>query len=133
VLVVEDDAATRDLLQRNLERDGWTVALAANGRLGLDALATKPAELILLDLMMPEMDGFEFLDELRRRSECRQIPVGVITSKDLTEEDRRRLNGGVARIIQKGTLSFDELLATIHSLAPAGASARTEVKIPSAG
>ena len=79
--------------------------------------------MILLDLMMPEMDGFEFLDELRRRPEWRHIPVVVITSKDLTEEDRRRLNGGVARIIQKGTLRFDELLTTIRSLAPTEAKA----------
>ena len=96
------------------------MALAGNGRVALDSLAAKPAEIILLDLMMPEMDGFEFLDELRRRPEWRRIPVVVITSKDLTEEDRRRLNGGVARIIQKGTLSFDELLGTIRSLAAAG-------------
>lgn len=119
-LVVEDDLPTQDLLKRNLERDGWSVALAGNGRIALETLAAQPAHLILLDLMMPEMDGFEFLDQLRRVPEWRKLPVVVITSKDLTEEDRRRLNGGVARIIQKGALSFDELLASIRSLAQAG-------------
>jgi DNA-binding response OmpR family regulator len=120
LLVVEDEAATRELLQRNLERDGWSVALAANGRVALDALAARPPEIILLDLLMPEMDGFEFLDELRRRPEWHNIPVVVITSKDLTAEDRRRLNGGVARIIQKGTLSLDELVAAVRALVAIG-------------
>jgi signal transduction histidine kinase/DNA-binding response OmpR family regulator len=117
VLVIEDDAATRELLQRNLERDGWSVALAGNGRVALATLAAEPVAIILLDLLMPEMDGFEFLDELRRRPDWRRIPVVVITSKDLTEEDRRHLNGGVARIIQKGALSFDELLGAVRALA----------------
>ncbi len=115
-LVVEDEPATQELLQRNLERDGWSVALAANGRMAIEALAARPPEIILLDLLMPEMDGFEFLDELRRRPEWHRIPVAVITSKDLTAEDRRRLNGRVARIIQKGTLSLDELAATVRAL-----------------
>ena len=117
VLVIEDDAATRELLQRNLERDGWPVALAVNGRVALATLAAEPVAIILLDLLMPEMDGFEFLDELRRRPDWRRIPVVVITSKELTEEDRRHLNGGVARIIQKGALSFDELLRAVRALA----------------
>ena len=64
--------------------------------------------MIILDLMMPEMDGFEFMDELRRRPAWQDIPVVVITAKDLTEEDRDRLNGGVERIIQKS--DRDEML-----------------------
>ena len=64
--------------------------------------------MIILDLMMPTMDGFEFLDELRRRPEWQDIPVVVITAKDLTDEDRDRLNGGVERIIQKS--DRDEML-----------------------
>ena len=64
--------------------------------------------MIILDLMMPKMDGFEFLDELRRRPDWQNIPVVVITAKDLTDEDRDRLNGGVERIIQKS--DRDEML-----------------------
>ena len=64
--------------------------------------------MIILDLMMPKMDGFEFLDELRSRPDWQDIPVVVITAKDLTEKDRARLNGGVERIIQKS--DRDEML-----------------------
>ena len=130
VLVVEDDAATRELLERNLERDGWSVALADNGRAALAILAARPVAIILLDLLMPEMDGFEFLDELRRRPEWRRIPVVVITSKDLTEADRRRLNGGVARIVQKGTLSFDELLGAMRALVAGASTAAPPPVVP---
>jgi signal transduction histidine kinase/DNA-binding response OmpR family regulator len=116
VLLVEDDPNTRDMLRRSMEKDGWTVTEAANGKLGLEALADPPPALILLDLMMPEMDGFTFMEELRARPGCRGIPVIVITAKDLTEDDRRRLNGEVARILQKGMTSTDEMLTAIRAL-----------------
>jgi CheY-like chemotaxis protein len=72
--------------------------------------------IILLDLMMPEMDGFEFMGELRTRNGCRMVPVIVITARDLTAEDRERLNGEVSRIIQKGATSTEELLAEVRTL-----------------
>jgi CheY-like chemotaxis protein len=72
--------------------------------------------LILLDLMMPMMDGFEFLDELRKHAAWRSIPVLVITAKDLTAEDRRRLDGRVNKIIQKAACSREELLAEVREL-----------------
>ncbi len=116
VLVIEDDPSAREMLRRTLEKDGWQVVEAQNGKVGLVKLdATVPA-LILLDLMMPEMDGFEFMDALRRRGDAERIPVIVITAKDLTEEDRRRLNGGVERIIQKGATSQDEVLELVRAL-----------------
>jgi CheY-like chemotaxis protein len=116
VLVIEDDAAMRDMLRRTLEKDGWQVAEAQNGKVGLAQLEAGPPALILLDLMMPEMDGFEFMDALRRRGDEKRIPVIVITAKDLTEEDHRRLNGGVERIIQKGATSPAEVLALVRTL-----------------
>jgi CheY-like chemotaxis protein len=119
VLVVEDDTATRDIFRRSMENDGWTVAEAANGRLGLEAINDRLPSLILLDLMMPEMDGFSFMEELRARPAARGVPVIVITARDLTEEDRRRLNGEVARILQKGTTSLDDILAAVRSLVAA--------------
>ena len=116
VLVVEDDAPTRALLGRALTKAGWTVADAENGRVALEWIAgTRPA-LVLLDLMMPEMDGFEFLDTLRKDETRRDIPVVVITAKTLTEDDRRRLNGGVERVVQKRTLDTDVLLAEVRAL-----------------
>ena len=116
VLVVEDDAPTRALLVRALSGAGWTVVEAANGRLALEAIAESTPNLVLLDLMMPEMDGFEFLDVLRREESRRSIPVVVITAKSLTEHDRRRLNGDVARVVQKHSLDAEALLAEVRSV-----------------
>ncbi len=116
VLVVEDDANTRDMLVRNLQKEGWQTAVAGNGQLGLAAVVKAIPQLILLDLMMPEMDGFEFLTELRKREGCERIPVVVITAKDLTPEDRRRLNGQVTRILQKTATTREEMLTEVRHL-----------------
>jgi CheY-like chemotaxis protein len=116
ILVVEDDPATRDSLRRALEPLGWAVDEAENGQIGLARVERSRPEVIVLDLMMPEMDGFEFISELRRREEWRSIPVVVITAKDLTTEDHRRLNGYVAATVQKSTYSQEELLAEVRDL-----------------
>ena len=79
--------------------------------------------LILLDLMMPEMDGFEFLSALRRGEAWRGIPVVVVTAKDLTPEERQRLNGHVERILAKGALGPEALLAEVRELVAAPRSA----------
>jgi CheY-like chemotaxis protein len=110
VLVVEDDPATREGLARLLEIEGWSVLQAENGRVALERMAVTPPELILLDLLMPEMDGFEFLRKLRKAPAWRSIPVVVITAKDLTEEDHLQLNGHVRMILEKGAYSRVELL-----------------------
>ena len=115
-LIVDDDPASRDMLRRLLEGDHWTVVEAENGRVALSWLAEEDPSVILLDLMMPEMDGFGLLEELHRHDRLRSIPVIVITAKDLTEEDRSRLNGGVARVIEKGAYKRDELLAYVTSV-----------------
>jgi CheY-like chemotaxis protein len=101
VLVVDDDDMGRKAVRAALQQDGWNVTEAENGRRALDELAKDLPSAIVLDLMMPEMDGFTFLDEVRRKPEWRAIPVVVITAKDLTAEERSRLNGGVERIIAK--------------------------------
>jgi signal transduction histidine kinase/DNA-binding response OmpR family regulator len=119
VLIVEDDDGTRDLLRKTLERGGWNVAEAQNGRIALDRIRDAQPDLILLDLMMPEMDGFEFLTELRKEPDWRTIPVVVITAKSLTQEDRDRLSGGVMRILQKGSYSRHELLDEVRRLVTA--------------
>ncbi|MCL4818816.1 MAG: response regulator [Vicinamibacteria bacterium] len=117
LLVVEDDAATRELVRRTLEADGWSVAEAENGRVALERVAERMPSLILLDLMMPEMDGFEFVAELRKKPEWTGIPVVVVTAKDVTEEDRARLDGQVKRIVQKGGLSREDLAREIRRMA----------------
>lgn len=115
VLVVEDDPDTRTILKSTLEKDGWSVQVAENGRVALEQARGGLPGLVLLDLMMPEMDGFTFLEELRRWPEARNIPVIVLTAKDLTAEDRRRLNGYVELVVQKGS-STEALLAEVREL-----------------
>ena len=113
LLVVEDDEATRTLVRRTLEKRGCHIAEAENGRLALDCLDKITPDVILLDLMMPEMDGFEFLAEVQKNESWRHIPVIVITAKTLTEEDHTRLKGGVSEILHKGDESFERLLVDV--------------------
>jgi len=120
VLVVEDDAPTREVIKRSLERDGWSVNEADNGRRGLQSVARQVPDLILLDLMMPEMDGFEFVAELRKSESGRRIPVVVVTAKEITEEDRRRLNGQVRRVLHKGSFSREELSSELRRALESG-------------
>ncbi len=120
-LVVDDEPQAREVLRRGLERAGWRVAEAENGRAALERLAETPPQLILLDLMMPEMDGFEFVAKLREKERWRSIPVLVITAKDLTAEERTRLEGRVSKILQKGSYSREDLLAEIRTLVGARA------------
>jgi CheY-like chemotaxis protein len=116
VLVVDDDEGTRALMRGVLERDGWTVAEAENGRVALEMTARERPSLVLLDLRMPVMDGFEVVAELRRRPESARVPIVVMTARDLSDEDRRRLNGGVERVLQKASLSREELLEVLRDI-----------------
>ncbi len=117
VLIVEDDASTREVLDRSLSRQGWRVEQAENGRDALDRTTEDhPPGLILLDLMMPEMNGFEFLETIRKRRKWREVPVIVLTSKDLTPEEYLRLRGNVARIVQKGAYTQHELRSEIRRI-----------------
>jgi signal transduction histidine kinase/DNA-binding response OmpR family regulator len=115
VLIVEDDPDTRDILKSTLEKDGWKVETAENGRVALERIAGALPGLVLLDLMMPEMDGLTFLEEFRRRPEGRAVPVIVLTAKDLTPEERRRLSGYVERVVGKGSRT-DSLLKEVREL-----------------
>jgi len=114
VLLVEDDPATREMMARTLEKADWRVSEAGNGREALDRLAQETPQLILLDLMMPVMDGFDFLLEMRANADWQNIPVIVLTAKDLTEEDRRLLSGRVEQIVDKGACAHEQLVDLIH-------------------
>jgi Na+/proline symporter/signal transduction histidine kinase/DNA-binding response OmpR family regulator len=116
VLLIEDDDEIRTMMQRMLQKEGWLVIEAENGRVGLEQLAHQVPDLIVLDLMMPEMDGFAFMAEVRRHPVWRTIPVIVVSAMDLTAEDRNRLNGQVSSILQKGAHTRDELLREVRSL-----------------
>jgi PAS domain S-box-containing protein len=119
IMIVEDDLPTRQMMRRTLEKEGWAVAEAENGRAALKRVVEHRPEVILLDLMMPEMDGFEFVSELQKHQEWRSIPVVVVTAKDITVEDRLRLNGYVEKILQKGAYSRNELLTEVRNLVAA--------------
>ncbi len=122
VLVVDDDADFRNLARRTLEREGYTVIEAENGRAALDRLRDAVPGVVLLDLMMPEMDGFDFVAAVRADPAWRSLPIVVITAKDLSSEDHERLNGYVARVLQKGALSRETLLTEVRDLVTASAS-----------
>jgi CheY-like chemotaxis protein len=128
LLVVEDDPVMREMLRRRLEKENWTVIEAENGRVALERMAERQPDLILLDLMMPEMDGFQFLDEIRKRKDWHAIPVIVVTAKELSAEDRQRLNGSVEKILQKGAYSREELIREVRDLVKASIAAKRPVK-----
>ena len=116
-LVVDDDEAVRSLFRRSLEEDGWTVDEAENGAIALERSTKRRPNIILLDLMMPVMNGFDFLLEFRLREDCRSVPIIVVTAKDLTEEDRQRLVGGVEKIVEKSALTRSQLLEQVREFA----------------
>jgi signal transduction histidine kinase/DNA-binding response OmpR family regulator len=114
VLLVEDDTSARELISQSIEKIGLTVAEAINGRQALTWLDAHPAPaMILLDLVMPEMDGFEVLDALAARADWRDIPVVVITAKQLTAAERERLLRQAQKIIAKGTTSRLDIAAAV--------------------
>ncbi|MBF0119235.1 MAG: response regulator [Desulfobacterales bacterium] len=116
ILIVEDDNVTRNMLKRMLEKEGLSVSEAQNGRIGLEVVKKVHPALIMLDLMMPEMDGFQFVEEIRKNEEFRSIPIIVVTAKDLTQEDRQRLDGYVKLIVQKGSYNRQDLLRELRSI-----------------
>jgi signal transduction histidine kinase/DNA-binding response OmpR family regulator len=114
VLVVDDDPDALDLAVAMIEGGGYDILTATNGREALDAIARRRPDAIILDLMLPEMDGFEVVHRMSLNPDWRSIPVILLTARDLSHEERRALDIGTARIIQKGSFSRDELLAEIR-------------------
>ena len=124
-LVVDDIADNRELLRNALESDGWKVEEACNGLEALERLEQRRPDAILLDLMMPEMDGIAFVERLRASELNRSIPVLVVTAKDITPADRQRLSGGVQAIMQKGAVDLNELVSQTRALL----SGRTRIEV----
>jgi len=120
VLLVEDDTDTRDVMTRILQKAGVQVIEATNGREALHLLSVNRPTIILLDLMMPVMDGFDFLLEMRTHAEWQDIPVIVLTAQDLTEEDQRILGGRVEQVLEKSVHSREQLLQYIRKVVTGG-------------
>ncbi|GAB4364398.1 MAG: hypothetical protein Kow00121_00010 [Elainellaceae cyanobacterium] len=129
VLVVEDNADNREMICRQLIKAGWHVLEAENGIRALEVMQTEQPGVILLDLMMPDMDGFEFIRELRQHPQWRSLPVIVLTAKDLTLEERQWLDSQTQRIYQKGAGSR-QLLDEIRSLIKARPASEPAASIP---
>ena len=119
ILVIDDDEGARERMRFTLSRDGWTVVEASDGQDALGRLDGITPSLILLDLMMPVMDGFDFLKRLRQRPDGGLVPVVVLTAKDVTPEERACLDRQAERIITKGSLSLPDLAQELRDIIPA--------------
>jgi CheY-like chemotaxis protein len=127
VLVVEDDATQRERIRCWLEPQNWLLIEADNGRVALDRLRECLADVILLDLMMPEMDGFQLVAEMQKHPAWSRIPVIVVTARDLTVEDHARLNSGIEMVLRKETFSPKTLIECVRQVV---AKSRLPEKIP---
>ncbi len=117
VLLVEDDDDTRDRMRQVLEKTSWRVIEAVNGDSALREVERSIPNVVLLDLNMPVMDGFDFLTAFRERPGCAEIPVVVLTARDLTSDDRRRLRGA-NQVLSKGDTSLHELAEKLRQIQP---------------
>ncbi|WP_345299930.1 pyridoxal-phosphate dependent enzyme [Candidatus Villigracilis affinis] len=117
IAIVEDTAEARRLIRRILQSQGnFTILEASNGREGLELIQRELPDLIILDLMMPEMDGFTVIEALRAKQETATIPVIVATAKELTPDEKNRLSGQIQSLMQKGDFLNDEFLEEVKTL-----------------
>jgi PAS domain S-box-containing protein len=118
ILMVEDDPVTQKLMATLLKKGHWEIEVVENGQAALDFLSerTQLPHLILLDLVMPRMDGFEFIIRLRQNPSWREIPVIVLSERNMAPEERKLLSDHVATIFQKGNYQSEDLLSTIESI-----------------
>jgi CheY-like chemotaxis protein len=116
ILVVDDDSPNRSALCRVLVRDGWRTKEAMDGADAMQAMEKEIPSLILLDLVMPNMDGFDFISRLRENPKWQSVPILVLTAKDLSPSEKNRLSGHVEKVFQKGNYTRNELIEKIRSL-----------------
>ena len=112
-MIIEDDQEIVRLLREQLSAENLQVVEARNGKQALELLKHNRPAMILLDLLMPEMDGFEFLDEIHREDKWKDIPIVIITGKDLTADEIRRLNSKVSDVVHKSRLSESDVIDKI--------------------
>ena len=115
LLVADDDPNVVELVRQLLEEEGWSVRSAADGQETLEEIARQRPDVLLLDLMMPVMDGFETLQRLRDDPETRNLPVVIITARDLSQQEREELTRNASRIIEKNGLDRERILAELRA------------------
>lgn len=117
VLIVDDQPDARRLIRRVLDARGrYKIDEAGTGQQALEIVDQKPPDLIVLDLMMPEMDGFSLLEKFKSRRHTRDVPVIVVTAKELSSEEWHKLDGKIEHLITKGNFLSDELIAEIEQM-----------------
>jgi signal transduction histidine kinase/CheY-like chemotaxis protein len=117
VVVIDDEPVAADLVEATLAPEGWTVLRAGGGAAGVELVRREAPALVLLDLLMPDVDGFEVVEHLRTDPLTADVPIIVLTSKDMTAEDRERLNGRISFLARKGTLTGAELVRLVERVA----------------
>ncbi|RYF09136.1 MAG: response regulator, partial [Oxalobacteraceae bacterium] len=120
ILAIDDDADTLERFTSLMAKENIPVVTASNGELGLERVAERIPTLILLDLVMPVMNGFEFLEKLRAKPEWKSIPVVVLSSKDLTAKEWQRLQSDADQVLSKSNVALRELVAEIHVIMQRG-------------
>jgi DNA-binding response OmpR family regulator len=124
ILVVDDEPANREWLKRILEPAGFAVIQARGGREAIDLARTRKPDLVMLDLMMPEVTGFDVVEAMRADDAMKTTPIMVLTAKHLTEADIRQLNGHVSTILKRGSTGAADLLGLLRQVVDSSAVAR---------
>jgi CheY-like chemotaxis protein len=124
ILIVDDEAANREWLKRILEPAGFGVIQARGGREAIDLAKSRRPDLVMLDLMMPEVTGFDVVEALRDDDLTKSTPIMVLTAKHLTESDIRQLNGHVSTILKRGSTGASDLLGLLRQVVDATAVGR---------
>lgn len=114
MLAVDDDPQQLELIRATIESSGYAVETAATGRQGLEAALYGRFDLLLLDLILPDLSGLEVVAELRRDERTRTLPIILITAHEPDQETRERLNGDVSAILEKGTPRVGDVLAEVR-------------------
>jgi len=118
LLVVDDNDDVRNVLSRTLRREGWTVTECNDGEQALDWLESNDPDVVILDLLMPGISGFDVVDRMQADERWRDIPVFVVTAKDLTPADQQRLQGSVQRVLEKSGQALRQLSDELRAVAP---------------
>src|SRR5262249_11016795 len=122
ILVIDDDPRAIELIQAVLEPEGYTVLTATGGEEGIDLALSEQPEVVLLDLLMPNVDGFAVVERLRADAATSETPIVVITSKTMTVSDKRRLNGQISYLAKKGEFDRAKLIRLVERFGRAPAA-----------